>query len=68
MGASDAPLFPRCPKCANGGDVRLVYVSTTAQAVFNPLPKGWKDTAPAYQCECGWTELVSDAEFATRSV
>jgi len=45
-----------CPKCADGGKVRLVAVPNPASAVFDPLPKGERATVLIQTCECGWTQ------------
>ena len=50
--------IPKCPKCADGGHVRVVMVPVTESSVFKPLPEGWKQKAPTYQCRCGWTQPI----------
>jgi hypothetical protein len=43
---------PECPKCALGGNVKLVTLDTGE--VFKPMPDGWNGKVRFYQCECGW--------------
>ena len=59
--------FPRCPKCADGGNVRLIQVNSTESPMFSPLPKGWENAVPMFACECGWTEPVSESDPQTKS-
>ena len=53
MTATDAPA---CPRCADGGTVRLIDAQEDA-SVFYPLPA--HPSAQVYQCTtCGWATLV----------
>jgi predicted RNA-binding Zn-ribbon protein involved in translation (DUF1610 family) len=61
----DTLQLPRCPKCADGGIVRLVEISRTENVVFKPLPEGWRETVHAFQCECGWSTPTTDGERQT---
>jgi hypothetical protein len=44
---------PACPRCENGGKVKLVSID--ASSVFQPLPDGWDKIVYEFQCECGWS-------------
>ena len=35
-------------------------VRINASSVFKPVPEGWQEKLPAYQCDCGWT-MPADA-------
>jgi hypothetical protein len=53
MTATDAPA---CPRCADGGTVKLIDPQEDA-SVFSPLPA--HPGAQVYQCTtCGWATLV----------
>jgi hypothetical protein len=51
--------LPRCPKCADGGNVKVVKTPNAETAIFKPLPDGWIEASESYECECGWCEPVA---------
>jgi hypothetical protein len=47
---------PACPRCADGGDVRLIDEQEDS-GVFKPLPTRPGKTL-VFQCTCGWATTV----------
>lgn len=51
----ELPL-PTCPRCADGGHVRLIDDQEDS-GIFKPLPVRPARTL-VYQCACGWATTV----------
>ena len=43
--------IPKCPRCPNGGNVKLISNHQTTAAING----GRKEGADVFQCSCGWT-------------
>ena len=52
--------LPRCPKCADGGNVVVAQVCVSEDSIFKPLPSGAEKMVPMFQCDCGWEMPVAD--------
>lgn len=48
--------MPKCPKCIDGGVVRVSEMPNEDSSIFKPLPKGQPETIKVYKCVCGWTQ------------
>ena len=47
--------IPKCPRCPNGGNVKLVKEATASdERMFTSAP-AQPSKAQLFQCTCGWT-------------
>jgi hypothetical protein len=54
--------LPKCPKCADGGNVTLAEAVNEAASVFKPLPDGEREIVREYHCDCGWAAPMDEEE------